>query len=179
VSGHEEAIDMLVDKYKNPLYKLCYHLSEEKFDAEDLFQETWIRVIKNLKRYDCDRAFRTWLFSICINLYKDKYRKKKRWLSVIKEYFSDEDKDHEMENASDEYPLPEEKLISNMEKGKLRKNLSMLEDIYRIPILLYYFKDISYNDMAAILQIPVGTVKSRLNYARGKLKKMMEVDINE
>lgn len=176
ISGQSDVIDILVERYKNPLYKLCYHLTANNMDADDLFQETWIKVVRNIKYYDANRLFIPWLYVICTNLYKDRYRAKKRWLSRIKEYFTDEEKDTEMETLSNLSPLPEDELVEKYNNEVLKRYINMLDDIYRLPIILYYFKEIDYIDIGTVLNIPIGTVKSRLNAAKQKLRKLMEVE---
>lgn len=174
-NGQDDAGEILIDRYQNSLYKLCYNLSKNKYDADDLFQETWVKAVKNFKYYDGSRPFLPWLYTICTNLYKDKYRSKKRWLERIKDYFTNEEKDEEMERVSYGLPLPEGEVIIKYDRETLKKCIDMLNDIYKIPLILYYFKEINYNDISLILKIPIGTVKSRLNTGKRKLKELMEV----
>lgn len=176
ILGQDDVIDILIDRYKDPLYKLCWHLTEKSMDVDDLFQETWVKAIKNIKRYDTNKLFIPWLYTICTNLYKDRYRTKKRWLSKVKEYFNNEQKDEEMNSAGSPSPLPEDELIKKYDRETIRKYVNKLDDTYRLPIILYYFKEIEYADIGVIMGIPVGTVKSRLYSAKQKLRKLMEVD---
>lgn len=176
LSGQGDILNILIDRYKGPLYKLCYHLTSNSADADDLFQESWYKAMRNIRNYDCEKPFIPWLYTICTNLYKDRYRAKKRWLSRIKEYFSNEEKDAEMESFSDMSLLPDDVLEEAYTRESVKKCLCILDDIYRLPIILYYFKEIEYADIAAILGIPVGTVKSRLYAGKQKLKKLMEVE---
>lgn len=175
-SGQSDIIDVLVDRYKNPLFRLCCHLALNSADADDLFQETWIKAVKNIKQYDVDKPFGPWIYAICTNHYKDRYRVKKRWVNRIKEYFSDEEKDAEMESADNHALLPEDELVEKYDREAIRKCVNMLDDIYRLPLILYYFKEVDYADIGNILGIPTGTVKSRLYGAKQKLRKIMEVE---
>jgi len=175
-SGQQAVMEILVERYKNPLYKLCYHLASNRYDTDDLFQETWVRVVKNINSYDEDKPFAAWLYSICTNLYKDKYRSKKRWLNRIKDYFTNEKKEEEMGNVENNSFLPEEQIIDKYNSEVIRKCVNMLDDTYRLPIILYYFKELSYSDVALVLNIPLGTVKSRLSTGKKKLKQLMEVE---
>jgi RNA polymerase sigma-70 factor (ECF subfamily) len=176
MSGRSDIIDILIDRYKNPLFKLCCHLTANSTDADDLFQDTWVKAVKSIKLYDASKPFSPWLYSICTNLYKDSYRVKKRWLSRIKEYFSDEEKDADIESADNMSYLPEEELIEKYSRESIKNYVNMLDDIYRLPLILYYFKEIDYMDIGTVLDIPVGTVKSRLYKAKQKLRKLMEVE---
>ena len=80
-----------------------------------------------------------------------------------------------MNSVQSTVPLPEDSLILSEEKLRLKKYLNELDDIFRIPLLLFFFKDLSYSDISEILCIPIGTVKSRLNLGKKKLKERMEV----
>lgn len=174
-SNREEALELLVDKYKNPLYKFCFHICRNQQEAEELFQDTWIKVFKNFNSYDESKNFQTWIFTIAVNSYKDKYRKAKRWLNKIKDYFDNEEKEREIESIQSFQGIPEEQLMIKAEKESLIKAVRTLEDNYKIPLILYYFKGLSYKDISEIMQMPEGTIKSRLNTARKKLKEIMEV----
>lgn len=175
-SGQQDAVEILIERYKNSLYKLCCHLTLNRYDADDLFQETWVRLVKNICYYDEIKPFAAWLYSICTNLYKDRYRSKKRWLSKIKDYFTNDKKEEEMDNIAADSSLPDEQIIDKYNSDVIRKCVNMLDDTYRLPIILYYFKELSYSDVALVLDIPLGTVKSRLSMGKKKLKQLMEVE---
>lgn len=164
----------LIDMYKNQVYRLCYRLTNDEFDADDLFQDTWVRVARNIDCYDENKSFETWIYTITINLYKDRYRKQKRWMNIIKDFFTNEKKDFEMSKASLDEFHPESRLIDRECAKELEVFLNGLPDNFRIPVILYYFKEMNYNQISAVLDIPVGTVKSRLSRGIQKLKKALE-----
>lgn len=172
-NGSNEAFEAIIEKYKNPLYKFCCRLTLKSYEADDLFQDTWVKAVKKINTYDESKKFETWLFTIAVNTYKDLYRRAK-----IKLKFSFLSKDGDDEKIkfvqSDEPPL-EEQVEKKDIKEKLKRNIQKLDDIYKIPLILFYFKEFSYDDISQILKIPVGTVKSRLNYAKKKLREVMEV----
>jgi RNA polymerase sigma-70 factor (ECF subfamily) len=174
-SGRMDVIEILIDRYKNPLYKFCCHLTNSRQEGDDLFQETWVKVMKNINLCDSTKPFETWLCTITVNLYKDKYRRSKRWLNRIKDYFTNETKEIEMTGVESREPLPEEQLINRELKDNLKACINKLDDIFKIPLVLFYYKEMSYQEISDILDIPAGTVKSRLNSGRNKLKEMMEV----
>lgn len=174
-SGQMNAADILIERYKDSHYKFCYHLANNQHDADDLFQEAWVKAIKNIQKFNVNTKFATWLYSITLNTYKDRYRKAKRWLKRVNLYFSNDTMELELKNIKSSDPVMDEKLIDEEQKHYLQKCINRLNDTYRIPIMLFYFKNLSYDQIAQILQIPVGTVKSRLNEGKRKLKKMMEV----
>lgn len=163
--------------YSPYIYRLCKRLCKNKFDADDLFQNTWLKIYKSLNNYDCNNKFENWIYTICLNNYRDHYTKKKKLLSKVKDLFSSaEEKDIEMNKICDPSPNTDDKVISNLDCDIIRNYVNELKDIYRIPIILFYFKDLSYADISEITKVPIGTVKSRLSSAKAKLKIMMEDD---
>lgn len=174
--GQIDLIEILIEKYKSQLYKLCLHLTNNKYEAEDLFQDTWVKAVKCIGKCNAEKSFYIWIYTISLNLYRDKYRKEKRWLSKVKEYFDTDQKEELINKFESNYMLPEDNLLQKHEKARLKAVINDLNDKLRIPIILFYFKDMSVDNIAQVLDIPVGTVKSRLNTARNKLKKMMEVE---
>lgn len=178
-NGDKNCLDILIERYKLPLYRFCHNLTLKRDEADDLFQETWLKAIQKLNTFDVNRSLLSWLYSICINSYKDKYRKKKRWLNKLKEYFSADTMEMDMNSIQSSVPIPEDLIILSEEKLRLKKCLNELDDIFRIPLILFYFKELSYSDISEILFIPIGTVKSRLNLGKKKLKERMEVDLHD
>jgi RNA polymerase sigma-70 factor (ECF subfamily) len=174
-TGHTELLEQLIDLHKNSLYKFCYHLTSDKFDAEDLFQDTWARAIQCFDSFNEQKTFGNWLFSIALNAYRDRYRKRKRWLNRVLDFFSNDEKDTELMRVPDTEPSPEQQVVGEELRSNIKACVNMLEDSFRIPLILFYFKQLRYEDISEILGIPVGTVKSRLNAGKAKLRKMLEV----
>ncbi|MCP5106643.1 MAG: sigma-70 family RNA polymerase sigma factor [bacterium] len=173
-AGQLELSGILVDRYKKPLYSFCCKLTGNRGEADDLFQDTWVKAVGNIHRCDEDKRFITWLFTICINLYRDRYRKYYRWLKVVKSYLSAEQMETEMTNIESKETGPDESAVKREQKENVRNVLGTLKDIYRIPLLLYYYREFSLDEIAGMLEIPKGTVKSRLAAGRNQLKKIME-----
>lgn len=178
-AGQVELIDLLVDRYKKPLYSFCCKLTKNRSQADDLFQDTWVKAIKNIHHCEVDRRFINWLFTICINLYRDRYRKYFRWLKLVKSYLSGEQMETEIENVKSEDTGPEEKAFKNDQETAVRNALATLKDTWRIPMILFYYREFSITEISEMLKIPRGTVKSRLAAGRNHLKKIMEVTANE
>lgn len=151
-----------VTEYQSALSKLCCNLCRNYYDAEDLFQETWLKAMKSYNQYDKSKNFGKWLFSICVNTYKNNcsssYNKK-----MIKFNSSDE-KDIFLSSIPDNSS-------ENEEYKELIKIIRELPEKYRTVLALRYFSDYSEKDVAEILKIPVGTVKSRLNKAKTIIKR--------
>lgn len=151
-----------IKEYGKDLSRLCLSLCKNKSDAEDLYQNTWEKVLKNIKRYDKSRAFDKWLFSICINAHKDMVKSPFR--KKILSFSSAED----LERTLNSIP---ESTGSKDEFITLHHALSKLSFEKRQVIALYYFKDYSIKELADIIGIAEGTVKSRLNAARAEIRK--------
>ncbi len=178
-AGQLELCDILVDRYKKPLYSFCCKLTGNRGEADDLFQDTWVKAIRNIHHCAADKRFINWLFTICINLYRDRYRKFSRWLKVVKSYLSTEHMETEMANVESNDPGPEDKTVKTDQEITVRNALGTLKDTLRIPLILYYYREFSLNEISEMLEIPEGTVKSRLAAGRSRLKKIMEVEGNE
>lgn len=169
-------INTLINKHKAPLYNLCFKLTLNRNDADDLFQETWMKVAKSLENEEL-KYFKQWLFRVCINQYKDNYRKEKRRKDVFYNlYDNNEQKDYVLENTN--YSLSaEEEYQSKKDYQLLIEHINLLPHKLKIPMVLFYFQQMKYAEIAKILKIPMGTIKSRLNAAKKKLKKDLNGEI--
>lgn len=160
-------LDVYIEKYGRRLYGLCRTLCANPDDADDLYQDTWLKVHQKFEMYDQEYDFEGWLTRICVNTYKDQLRKKK--LSRIFDLFdSQEAKDAVLEKAATE----EKETFSNLHAAVQR-----LPHKIRLTVLLYYFKELDVTQTAQVLNIPPGTVKSRLSKSRKLLKEMIEGEI--
>ena len=171
--GQTDLISILIDRYQTPLYTLCRKLTSNRDDADDLFQDTWVKVMKYIGQCNPERKFSTWLYTICVNRYRDRYRKRKRWLSRVKEYASTETKYEEMDRVGADEPSPVDEVISEETRSAVRGALDRLDDKLRIPMLLFYFREMRLAEVAEVLDIPDGTLKNRLFLGRNKLKAIL------
>lgn len=180
LGGRTGMMDLLIDRYKTDLYSLCMKLTRDSMDADDLFQETWVRVMKRLETYNPEHRFKAWLFAICTNRYRDLYRWRKRWWRRVRRLGEGAGREGEP-RPEDELAFmeshgsnPEERTISRERRGALREALDRLDDTFRLPILLHYFQDLTVGEISEILAIPTGTVKTRLSRGRERLRTAME-----
>lgn len=182
LSGQMHMMDALIDRYKTDLYSLCVKLARNRPDADDLFQETWVKAMKRLESYDPQHRFKTWLFAICTNCYRDLYRRRKRWwrrVTRLGEGVGEEGQPYPEDDLAvmeADAPDPEEQTISRESADAVKRALEGLEDALRLPILLHYFQDLSVAEIGAIMAIPEGTVKTRLMRGRQALKAAMEAE---
>lgn len=155
-------ISRYIDIYGKDLTNLCLSLCKNKFDAQDLYQSTWEKVIKNFKKFNPDMPFDKWLFRICINTHKDMV--KSPFYKKIFRFEKAEDLDHTLNSIPDRAISPDEFIA-------LHSAISKLSLEKRQVVALYYFKDYSTKEVADILAVPEGTVKSRLSAAREQIRK--------
>jgi len=159
-TGIEEYIEM----YQERLTRLCINLCRNYADAEDLFQETWLKAVNNFDKYDESRDFDKWLFKICINTYKNNCKSLFRHKNI--NFTTTEEKDIFLSSIPD-------KEFKNETYTELIEIIKTLPEKYRMVLALRYFNDYSEKDTAEFLNIPVGTVKSRLNKAKQIIKRRL------
>lgn len=155
-------MDIYIEDYGRRLYGLCMNLCREREGADDLYQETWLKALQHFDQYDKNLDFEPWITRICINAYKDICRRKKR--SPFFDLFqSSEEKDAVMEMA----PGQERNYL------ELKDAVDRLDEKLRITVILFYFNGLDQKQTAETLNVPLGTVKSRLSTARKQLREMM------
>jgi RNA polymerase sigma-70 factor (ECF subfamily) len=164
-NGHNQYYEKLIEYYEKTLYKYCYYLTQNSVETDDLYQETWIKVISKIHSYDDKYEFKNWLLMIATNTYRDNYRKVKRWSEKVFTLKSDS-----LENLNDTNKTPVEIMEEHERYNQLRVEVGKLKDHYKIVIILHYFEELKINEISEVLGIPKGTVKSRLNQARKILK---------
>ncbi len=160
-----DEIDNYIALYRYDLGRLCYNLCRNMPDAENLYQETWLKAIEHIKQYKKDKPFDKWLYSICVNTYKESLRKKKREANI--DFQSNEEKDLFLSAIPDINDTE----LSRM--GELYDAINKLPPKYSTVIILKYISEYSELEIAQILKIPAGTVKSRLYKARNLLKRSL------
>jgi RNA polymerase sigma-70 factor (ECF subfamily) len=162
LQGDQDAFGFLVEAFQNQVYSLCYRMLGNAHDAEDAAQESFIRAYQNLKRYDPNRSFATWILSIAAHYCIDRTRKRRLPTSSI-DVLQDE-------LIPDRYaPEPESSLRKQEKEIALQNLLKELKPIDRATIILRYWDDCSEVEIAEALDLSVSAVKSRLFRARQKL----------
>ncbi len=173
-AGHPEAIALLIDRYQTPLYSLCRKLTRNAADADDLFQDTWVRVVRSIEDVSPERRFSSWLFAICVNRYRDRHRKRQRWSKLLPVTHAGEKQQRLVADAPAGSPSAAEEIIRAERREAVRAALDRLEDAHRVPLVLHYFKEFTMAEIGDMLSIPPGTVKSRLAAARRRLRQILE-----
>lgn len=167
IDGDQDAFAELLYSFQDAVYNLCYRMLGERTEAEDAAQETFLRAYSNLIKYDQARSFKTWLLSIASNHCIDRLRKRRMLLLSIDEPMPDT-----LALASDE-PLPEHAAMSNERSRELQRMLDQLAPEYRGAVVLRYWYDYSYAEIAELLDSTESAIKSRLFRARQMLAEQL------
>jgi RNA polymerase sigma-70 factor (ECF subfamily) len=170
-AGEEAAFREIVDRYKNGLYAFLRKFLNRHELIEDVFQETFLQLFSSLKSFDMNRPLRPWLFTIAANKAKDALRKWQRTSAVPIGTMGDSQElsfDDMLNTIASDSTLPSDELHKGEIASRVRKIISDMPSNPREILLLSYFQGFSYKQMAEILSIPIGTVKSRLHAAVGR-----------
>lgn len=167
-----------LEKHSELVYNLAYRLTGNQSDAEDLAQDALIRCLKALKNFRGDSALSTWAYRITVNAWKNRVRAEKSrgfWKTVSFGMLGGEreDDEPEWEPKGNDKPLDED-LEKQGEAGVVQKALLQLDADDRAIVVLREIEEKSYGEIAQALELPEGTVKSRLFRARAKLKTILE-----
>lgn len=156
-SGDKEAFVIVMESYKFQLYRIGRTLLNNDEDIGDAMQETVLKVFKGIANINKLESFKSWIFKIMINECNNILRSKKKF-SIFTKLFKEE-------SYVDEYDFENEPVM---------KGIKSLKEDFKKVIILYYYEDLSVKDIAEILEISEGTVKSRLSRARGKLSEILK-----
>ena len=171
LAGDDADFSELVKKYLKPIYNFLYQLTNDRSALDDLTQITFIKAWKNIKKFDPNKSFKTWIFTIAKNTAYDYFKKKK---TVPFSNFFDADGNNKLENISEDEILPLE-LLEKAEAAKdLETALSKISDQYRLILLMHYRDDLTLYEMSEILNISYNTIKSQHQRALLALKIVME-----
>lgn len=171
--NNQQAYAELMEYYRESLYLMMLKMVNNPYDAEDLTIDAFGKAFRNLSQYTNTNAFSTWLFKIASNNCIDFLRKKRLKLVMIDQPFENEDGDFHNIEIKDEMLNPEEKLCDKENKESMREIVAKLKPHYRNLVELRYFDELSYEEIAQHLQIPLGTVKAKLFRAKYMLQIIM------
>jgi RNA polymerase sigma-70 factor (ECF subfamily) len=164
--GDQKAYAALMNNYKDSIYFMLLKMTNNSDDADDLTIEAFGKAFKKLHQYTPDYAFSTWLFKIASNNCIDYIRKKKKMTFSIDKTFENEDGTEMAHNIPAQVPDPEEHFIKKQKVMLMREIVEKLKPRYRTLIEMRYFQELSYEEIAAEMQLPLGTVKAQLFRAR-------------
>ena len=172
--GDTSAFELLVRRYQNPLINYIHRFINDYHRAEDLSQETFLRVFKSANRYQPTASFKSWLYTIATNLCKNEIRNRSRRNTCFFEELVEEGEDvYHTEIMQDTRYLPDVLLEKKEQRQIIRKTLAQLPDNQRIALTLVTYQDLRYEEVAEILGCSVGAVKALIHRARQKMKKLL------
>lgn len=163
--GDRRAFAELVNLYADKLYQLAYRLTGNRQEAEDVVQETFLRVYRNLERYDEKLKFSTWIYRIAANLCIDRLRKRRAVYSLDAQSGEHEDLDGYSMLPGDDR-TPESEVLLSETQQLVHRAIESLPPKYKSVAVLRYLQDLSLQEIADVLGIPVTTVKTRVHRAR-------------
>lgn len=165
-NGDKYSFDKLISIYEKTVYRICHRFFNDNEDALDATQEVFLKIYKNIDKFEGRSTFSTWVYRIasntCLTISERKKKEKESLINSIINWWSNLTQD-----------TPEEKLIDKEEHNNTKKlindNLTKIPENYRIPLILKDIEGLSLDKISEILEVPVGTVKSRLNRGRAAL----------
>jgi RNA polymerase sigma-70 factor (ECF subfamily) len=157
--GDQVAFSRLVEAYQRPVYNLCYRMLGNAPEAEDAAQETFVRMYTKLHTYQPDRKLSSWVLSIASHYCIDRLRRRRgQWLSL--------DEEPVAATLPSQNRGPEEMALRGESRDEVQRLVDMLPAAYRVPLILRYWHDLSYAEIAEVMGLTVQAVKSRLHRAR-------------
>ncbi|MFF2886089.1 MULTISPECIES: RNA polymerase sigma factor SigW [unclassified Paenibacillus] len=173
LKGDQQAFAELVDLYQDKLYHMAYRMLNNRQEAEDVVQDTFLRVYKNLERFDETLKFSTWIYRIATNLCIDRLRKRKPTYSLDAESQEYDGLDGYSMIPSDNR-TPESELILSDTQRIIHQAMESLPPKYKSVMMLRYIQDLSLQEVGDILDMPVTTIKTRVHRGREFLRKKLE-----
>jgi RNA polymerase sigma-70 factor (ECF subfamily) len=168
------SLAILVERYRAPLYNFVYRFVGDRETAEDIIQETFLRCLRHSHQYPAIEQVSTWLYTIAGNLAKTELRRRKRWHWIPIGPDDEEERNGFYEPLSREL-LPGEQADTDQVRDSVVSAIDDLPEEFREAVLLRDLNGLSYEEIAAIIHCPVGTVKSRVNRGRLRLQRTLRV----
>lgn len=173
LGGDSDAFGELVRRYQDRLYSAVVHIVRCRAEAEDVVQEAFIQAYVKLQTFKHNSRFYTWLYRIAVNVSISHRRRKRVELSV------EQNREASGDEPIDTYAAPSEPLELAERKQKLERAMAQLSEEHRTIIVLRHMDEFSYEELADILEISVGTVRSRLHRARAQLLTYLKTEMRE
>jgi RNA polymerase sigma-70 factor (ECF subfamily) len=161
LAGRHEAFGTLVERYDRAVYHLAYRTLRDRDEARDAAQEAFFKAYRSLRTFKPGAKFSTWLFAIAYHGCCDRLSRRKRYSN------------EEMPERADSAAGPETEAIANDEARRLRAAIAMLPEKYRTVITLYHLQGRQYDEIAQVLGVPMGTVKTHLFRAKDQLRRIL------
>jgi RNA polymerase sigma-70 factor (ECF subfamily) len=172
--GDLSAFDELVRRYEKQVYGFAYRMAGNYDDANDIASEAFVKVFQAIESFRGESNFSTWLFRIVTNLYLDHRKRSKAHVNVPLDEYLDLEESSVARQIEDTSPGPLELVEAGERAQILEAAIQQLPEYQRLMVLLFHTQGKSYEEIAQIMELPIGTVKSRLNRARLALKDKLE-----
>lgn len=169
--GDPEAFERLMEPLEQLVWRVCWHYTGSREAAEDCGQEAMIRIWRNMANYRGECALESWVYRIAANCCMDWLRKKKRDQSVSMEPLAEQGFD-----SADDAPGTEEQVIAKDERQRLREAIANLPEDQQEALILTQLEKVPYEEAAQALGVSEGTVKSRVNRAKARLKEIISAE---
>ena len=169
--GDESSFEALILSCKGKAYNIAFRFLRNEEDALDALQESFIKIYRNLEKFNCESKFDTWVYRIVVNTCNDMLRKNKDKPFVESLYRSDDEDEYQIE-VPDAGPGPADALENKEDSAYILSCLERVGGDHREVLILRDIKGFSYDEIADILQCSIGTVKSRISRARQRLKEI-------
>ncbi len=170
-NGDEYAFEEIVHRYKDRLLNFVFRFLGQIDEAEDIVQDTFLKVYKNRDAYENIARFSTWIYTIAGNLAKTELRKRKRRRVFSISRMGVDEKEYEIPSTG---KSPEENTEGNFNEKMIQAAIEKLPEKFRTVIILRDIQELSYDDISKIIGVPLGTIKSRVNRARLKLRELLK-----
>ncbi len=171
-NGDKQAFTELINLYKDKIYNHVYRIIGNIQEAEDITQETFLKVYANIDKYDEQYKFSTWIYRIATNLCIDRIRRKKADFSLDNKWEEEDGMDWYNKLAAPDM-TPEEEVISTEQHKQVEQAILSLPPKYRVVMNLRYIQDFSIQEISKIVNLSVATVKTRLFRGRESLRKQL------
>jgi RNA polymerase sigma-70 factor (ECF subfamily) len=174
--GDQGAFNLLVWRWEKPLFNVTYKYVGDAHTAQDLVQETFLRVLKSIRGYTHRGSFSTWLYRIAVNLCKDHLKKKRLPMVSLHDYYttSSGEKVYVKDRVADEGARSDADLAASRREETVRRLLAGLPEDQRVVILMKEYQDLTFREIAEVLEVPEGTVKSRLYHGLRAMREQLE-----
>jgi RNA polymerase sigma-70 factor (ECF subfamily) len=178
IAGDAAAWEEIVQRYHRRIYNICYRFAGSSDDAQDLTQEVFIKMYKTLNTYDVERAaFMTWVTTVTRNLLVDHFRKTKhdRMTDSLDAPLSEHEDAMPLRDRIEDNSLPPDARVQSREtQESVHHALQKLSPELREAVILRDLQDMDYREIATVLRVPEGTVKSRINRGRAELARLLQ-----
>ncbi len=172
--GDRSAFDVLIRSYEKRVYNLAYRLSGSYDEANDISIDAFLRVFQAVRLFRGDANFSTWLFRIVTNVYLDRRKRTRNKQHLSLEEYIELEENSVSRQIEDTAPTPDLVVEGHERQELLQKAIALLPDYQRTMIVLYHTEGLSYEEIAEVLDLRIGTVKSRLNRARLSLREKLD-----